>query len=98
MDGEGLADAIHALLAHPALQDPAPRGTNPRSDMGQQGDPALDTALYATLGGLRVEQILPSVDLDVLASGVLWPPDTDPLAAVLAAASRHRPLWVDLRF
>lgn len=98
MDGEGLTDAIHALLAHPALQDPAPRGTNSRSDTGQQGDPALDTALYATLGGLRVEQILPSVDLDVLASGVLWPPDTDPLAAVLAAASRHRPLWVDLRF
>ncbi|NCM98313.1 MAG: endonuclease/exonuclease/phosphatase family protein, partial [Rhodobacterales bacterium] len=39
---------------------------------------------------------LPSRDLHVEASGVLWPPDTDPLAATLAAASRHRPVWVDV--
>jgi hypothetical protein len=97
MDGEGLRDAIRDLLALAALQDPAPHGSNPRADPGQSGDPALDTALYANLGGLRVEQILPSADLTVAASGVLWPPDADPLAAVLAAASRHRPLWVDLQ-
>lgn len=97
-DGEGLPDAIRALLTHPALQDPAPRGGSDRTDAGHSGDSALDTALYANLGGLRVEQILPSVDVMVVKSGVMWPRDTDPMAAVLATASRHRPLWVDLRF
>lgn len=97
-DGEGLSDAIRDLLANPALQDPKPRGSNPRQDAGQKGDPALDTALYAGLGGLRVEQILPSGGLKVTASGVMWPPDTDLFAAVLTTASRHRPLWVDLAF
>jgi hypothetical protein len=97
-DGEGLNDAIRDLLAHRLLQDPAPRGGNSHIDAGHTGDPALDTALYANLGGLRVEEILPSAGLVVVASGVMWPPDTDPMAGVLAAASRHRPLWVDLRF
>lgn len=96
-DGEGRRDAIDALLASPALQDPEPRGTSGRTEPGQTGDPALDTALFDPgPGGLRVEILLPSADLRVTASGVLWPPDTDPLAATLATAGRHRPVWVDL--
>ncbi len=97
MDGEGLPAALQALLASPRLQDPAPRGTNPRQDAGQHGDPALDTALYDKIGGLRVEVILPSPDLTVTASGVLWPPEADPLTPALQAASHHRPVWVELR-
>lgn len=96
VDSDGRAQAITALLTHPALQDPAPKGQNPRQDVGQSGDPALDTALYDDPGGLRVEYILPSADLTVLAAGVLWPDDTDPMAATLARASRHRPVWVDI--
>ena len=95
-DGEGRREAIAALMRHPALQDPAPRGTAGRSDPGQNGDPALDTALYDGLGGLRVDMILPSADLKLTGAGVLWPPDTDPLTAALQAASRHRPIWVDI--
>ena len=95
-DGEGRPEAIRALLASPRLQDPAPRGTNPRQDPGQHGDPALDTALYDGIGGLRVEVILPSADLTVTASGVLWPPDADTLTPTLQAASPHRPVWVEL--
>ncbi len=95
-DGEGRRQAINALLANPALQDPAPRGSAGRSDPKQTGDPGLDTALYDKIGGLRVEQILPSADLKIAKAGVMWPPDSDPLAATLAAASRHRPLWVDI--
>lgn len=95
-DGEGRPQAIRSLLSHPALQDPAPRGNNLRQDAGQRGDAALDTALYDKLGGRRVEVILPSVDLAVVGTGVLWPHDDDPLAATLTAASRHRPLWVDV--
>ncbi|MBL4930125.1 endonuclease/exonuclease/phosphatase family protein [Fuscibacter oryzae] len=96
-DGEGLPAALVALLASPRLQDPSPRGTNPRSDAGQYGDPDLDTALYDGIGGLRVEVILPSPDLTVTASGILWPPDDDPLSPALQAASHHRPVWVDLQ-
>ena len=92
VDGEGRPGAMAALLAHPGLQDPAPRGSHGRNEAG---DPALDTALYE-FGGLRVEVVLPSAGLRVGASGVLWPPDVDPFAAVLAAASRHRPVWVDV--
>ena len=96
MDGEGRSEALRTLLAHPLLQDPAPRGTSGREDVGQMGDSALDTALYDGLGGLRVEYILPSRDLQVMGAGVVWPPDTGPQAATLSAASRHRPVWVDI--
>ncbi len=93
--GDGVRGAMAGLFDHPQLQDPAPRGTHGRTEPGQPGDPALDTALY-DFGGLRVEVVLPSAGLRVVQSGVLWPPDDDPFAAVLAAASRHRPVWVDL--
>ncbi len=95
-DGEGRQGAIRALLNTAALQDPAPRGTHGRIEPGHKGDAALDTALYPAIGGLRVEQVLPSADLTITNAGVLWPADTDPLAEVLATASRHRPVWVDV--
>ncbi len=95
-DGSGRAGAMRDLLRHPALQDPKPRGTAIREDPGQSGDPGLDTALYPKIGGLRVEVILPSVDLKVTDAVVVWPPETDPFAATLALASRHRPLWVEI--
>ncbi|MGL5011864.1 MAG: endonuclease/exonuclease/phosphatase family protein, partial [Paracoccaceae bacterium] len=96
-DGEGRAEALTALLTHPDLQNRAPRGTHSRTDATQSGDPALDTALFdPPLGGLRLEYILPSASLTVTASGVLWPPADDPLAAALTTASRHRPVWVDI--
>lgn len=95
-DGEGLPAAIRALLSHPALQDTAPRGSNPRTDPGHAGDPALDTVTYAGIGGLRVDLVLPSADLAVIASGVLWPPDSDAMTPALLLASRHRPVWVDI--
>jgi hypothetical protein len=92
VDGEGRQAAIRALLTNPALQDPAPRGSHARTDPGQRGDAAQDTALYAQIGGLRVEQVLPSADLKITGAGVVWPPDD----ALLATASRHRPIWVDI--
>jgi hypothetical protein len=95
-DGDGRRQAITALLHHPALQDPAPRGSSGRVEPGQSGDPALDTALYPKIGGLRVDLVLPSKDLGITASGVLWPPDADPLAPILTTASRHHPVWVDI--
>lgn len=95
-DGDGLRAGIGALLAHPALQDPLPRGSHGRKDKGQTGDPGLDTVLYAELGGLRLDYALPSASLKVAGAGVLWPEVSDPLTADLTAASRHFPVWVDI--
>lgn len=94
-DSNGRPAAMRALLSHPALQDPRPRGSHGRSEPDQSGDPALDTVLYR-FGGLRVAYVLPSAGLAIAGSGVMWPPDADPFAAVLALASRHRPVWVDI--
>lgn len=96
LDGEGRPDAIMALLASTLLQNPEPRGNDGHVDIDHRGDPALDTAIYDAIGGLRVEQILPSRDLDVRASGVMWPTQNDPLSQTLATASRHRPVWIDI--
>jgi hypothetical protein len=95
-DGDGLREGIGALLAYPGLQDPKPRGKTDRTDPGQRGDPALDTVIYDDLGGLRLDYVLPSADLQVTGSGVLWPGADDPLAATLTAASHHFPVWVDI--
>ena len=95
-DGDGLREGIAALLTHPALQDPQPKGSHGRTEPDQSGDPVLDTVLYDDIGGLRLDLVLPGASLTVTASGVLWPPEADPLAADLALASRHRPVWVDV--
>jgi len=97
-DGDGLRAGISTLLAHPALQDPEPRGTHGRTEPAHAGDPALDTADYGPTGpgALRVDYVLPSADLPVTAAGVLWPGADDPLAANLRTASRHAPVWVDV--
>ena len=71
-------------------------GSHGRSEPDHRGDPALDTVLYRRLGGLRLDYILPSREIDLKAAGVLWPDRTDPLHAPLTAASRHFPVWIDI--
>lgn len=95
-DGDGLRQGMTALLSHPAVQDPRPSGTHGRAEPAHSGDPALDTALYDELGGLRLDYVLPDMRLQVTAAGVLWPPEGAPLSGDLAAASRHFPVWVDI--
>lgn len=95
-DGEGLRNGIEALLIDPRLQDPSPRGSHGRKEPQHRGDPALDTALYDDLGGLRLDLVLPSSALRVTGSGVLWPAPGDALMPDLTAASHHFPVWVDI--
>ena len=95
-DGDGLREGIAALLAHPAVQDPQPKGSHARAEPAHLGDPALDTTLYADIGGLRLDYVLPSAALQVTGTGVLWPAKSDPVYADLLAASRHFPVWVDI--
>ncbi|MFV0332498.1 MAG: endonuclease/exonuclease/phosphatase family protein [Tropicimonas sp.] len=101
-DGDGRSPAIAALLADPRLQDPRPEspGSAAGADTGHRGPPALDTvdwpgAAEGGPGNLRVDYVLPSADLTVLASGVIWPSGGAALETV-RAASRHRLVWVDL--
>lgn len=110
-DGDGRGGAIRELLAHPLVQ-----GTTPTSqgavDATQvqggvnalhKGDPALDTADWSDEtgpGNMRVDYVLPSSDLEIVATGVFWPAANTPDAALLGVgdtlASRHHLVWVDV--
>lgn len=81
--GNGRPGALRRLLADPRLTDP----------LGPQ-----PTARYdPPLGDLRLDYLLPSAGLRVLASGVMRPETQDAaLARDLRAASHHWPLWADV--
>ncbi|MFC0675332.1 endonuclease/exonuclease/phosphatase family protein [Brachybacterium hainanense] len=94
--------AAAQLLDHPRLQD-----THPRSDGAMEaaagpgtGTEAERTASFAPApegpGDLRVDYVLPTSDLDVIASGVFWPRRGDSGAALLDATA-HRLVRLDLR-
>lgn len=101
LDGDGRRGPLRNLLAHPALHDPAPRsapGAGPTGNAGinrtQKGDPALDTADWRDdpgPGNLRVQYLLPSRDLEIRDSGILWPATSDP------DRPRHGLVWVEIR-
>lgn len=99
-DGEGRREAIAALIADPRLQDPAPTspGGLEAANPGQAGDAALDTVDWTDPrpGNLRVDYLLPDTRLNVVDAGVIWPIAGDPFAETVAAASRHRLVWVDV--
>jgi len=110
-DGDGRGEAMRGLLAHPLVQDTAPTSQGAAVAAQRQGgvnalhkgDPALDTADWNDKtgpGNMRVDYVLPSVDLKVVASGVFWPKTDTPNAALLSVggtlASRHHLVWVDV--
>ncbi|WP_298437271.1 endonuclease/exonuclease/phosphatase family protein [uncultured Jannaschia sp.] len=95
VDGDGPRAAMRALLDHPALQDPVPRGAG-GGGAGHSGDPALDTVAWEGPGPLRVDYVLPGTSLDIRDSGVLWPALDDPFAETVAAAGSGRLVWVDI--
>ncbi len=107
-DGDSFGDAIDRLVNHPRLQDPKPtsRGAvaagQSQGGLNAQhaGDPALDTADFPDApprgpGNLRVDYVLPSKTLKVVAAGVYWPAPGEPHAE-LVEVSDHRLVWVDL--
>lgn len=105
VDGDGRHDAIHALIGHPrVLRHVAPRSDGAiaaaraagGANAAHRGDPAEDTGDFGPkVGNLRLDYVLPSTGLRVVASGVFWPAPDDAEAA-LAAASDHRPVWIDI--
>ncbi|MCK7594150.1 endonuclease/exonuclease/phosphatase family protein [Lysobacter sp. CAU 1642] len=101
-DGDTQPGAVQQLTSHPRVLDyPAPRSDGGRqaTDRGppKRTDPATHTAQFgARTGNMRVDYVLPSVDFEVVASGVFWPTGDQPEAAWLDC-SDHRLVWVDLR-
>lgn len=96
--GEGRPEALRALLASPYVRDTKPRNAGARDDPGRAGDASFHTALVGKSGkGMRLDVVLPARGIRVLSSGVYWPADSDPFASRIAAASRHRPVWVAIR-
>lgn len=75
--GQGRREAIQDLLAHPRLTDPLPdQATVDWSDLD--------------LGLRRVDYVLPTKDLTVLGSGLIWP------EGETNDASRHALVWIDV--
>lgn len=108
-DGDGQRHVIEDLLTSAHLIDPFPTSSGGRmaaqvqggANRTHSGDPAADTADWRDdpgPGNLRVDYVLPSVDLSVREAGVFWPaPESDhDLAALVETASRHRLVWLDL--
>ncbi len=81
-EGAGKREAIRQLLQDPRLQDPgpdAPTAIWPRKSAGGQARELR----------LRVDYVLPSADLKVLGSALVWPEGLE--------GGRHRALlWVDI--
>lgn len=87
--GDSRPRAIGQLLEHPRVRaEPIPVSAGA---LEASGDADLTSDF-----GLRVDYVLPSVDLEVLGSGVFWPARAE-ADAKLVQGSDHRLVWVDLR-
>ncbi|MFN3167734.1 MAG: endonuclease/exonuclease/phosphatase family protein [Phycisphaeraceae bacterium] len=106
-DGSSRRGAIQQLIDRPWLNDvvPTSRGgaqaarLQAGANLTHKTDPAADTADFGDTGrgpgNLRVDYVLPSANLDVVASGVYWPTRDDP-HAYLNKASDHKLVWIDI--
>jgi Endonuclease/Exonuclease/phosphatase family len=61
---------------------------------GDKGAPAFDTSFF----GKRVDYVLPSKDLETVASGIFWPTEGESLFEQVKNknASDHLLIWVDV--
>ncbi len=116
VDGDALdgveEHAIAQLLASERVVDPAPYSTGGDdaaleqgdANLGHDGDHTLDTGDFSDqrVGNLRVDYVLPSSDLEVIASGTFWPAPDEPGFNLVGpgypvVSSDHRLVWVDIR-
>jgi hypothetical protein len=111
VDGGSVEGAIQQLLDLDRIQDPQPTSEGAveaaeqqgAANATQRGDPALDTADFAddpSPGNLRTDYVLPSDGLDIVDTGVFWPPSDDPLSTLVGgepiASSDHHLVWADV--
>jgi 3-phytase len=105
LDGDSLPGAADPLVTSPWIN----HAVTPSSDGGVErsaieggmnathvGNPAFDTADFGSPpGNLRVDYVLPSANMKIVAGGVFWPTQSDPLARLITA-SDHRLVYVDV--
>ena len=106
LDGDSTNNAVLQLLKHYRVntrKTPASAGgTEVAISQGginaeHLGDPKFDTADFGEPpGNLRVDYVLPSMNLRMKESGVFWPRSGDPLVE-LTNNSDHRLVWVDIK-
>lgn len=87
-------DAIHPEIAKGSLIPKSNGGKAHDQKVGDKGDPTFDTSFF----GMRLDYVLPSNNLSVVASGVFWPIEGEPLFDQVKdeKASDHLPVWVDV--
>jgi endonuclease/exonuclease/phosphatase family metal-dependent hydrolase len=108
VDGDARRGALLALLAHPRVQDPLPRSEGGADQQQRQwgvnadhrGDPALDTGDFPDApgqgpGNLRTDYVLVDRARRIARSGVFWPLQSEPGAAIVEQ-SDHRLVFVDV--
>lgn len=110
-DGDSSGDPIGKLLAHPRVNTSiTPSSAGAEAAAARQGgrngshtgDHAHDTADFNdnTVGNVRVDYVLPSVELELRAAGIFWPLPDDPRFALVGdfpfPVSDHRLVWVDV--
>lgn len=107
LDGDSHPNAIDQLLKNPLVRaDFIPASTGGAYWANQQGgvnskhlgNPLHDTGDFSDqrVGNMRIDYVLPSRDLEVAASGVLWPKPGEP-GAEAVIASDHRMVWIDIQ-
>lgn len=111
-DGDSWPGAIDQLLEHPRVRDTKPASAGAveaaqaqgGSNGDHQGDPRYDTADFSDVpspGNLRVDYLLPSKDLQAVASAVYWPQAGEPGSELTGTypfpTSDHRLVRVDLQ-
>ncbi len=98
-NSDGYGSAIRTLLTDRRLQDVGPRsdGAMRARSQGHKSPDELDTVDWPKVGRLRVDNVLPSSELQVVGSGVYWPDPGEPGHDAAIGASRHRLVWLDLR-
>jgi len=100
-DGDGRRAAIRQLIEHPRVNDVRPRvddqdAAKRRARYRGTGDVRTKTADFGRGGGMRVDYVLPSSNLDVTDSGVFWPASDQPESRWVGA-SDHRMVWIDVK-
>ncbi len=106
IDGGSHNHAIRQLLHHPRVNSsfvPESDGAVAASveqrgaNTSHTGNPSHDTSDFSdrVVGNLRVDYVLPSKDLKVVAGAVVWPKKSEPLQDAINC-SDHRMVWIDV--
>ena len=105
-DGDSDLKAAEQMTKHPLINHQhtpqSEGGTFAAAKQGLKnlkhtGDPKFDTGDFndKSVGNMRLDYCLPSKTLSIKKSGVFWPSEDDPNAA-LNKASDHHLVWVDV--